>query len=295
MAMTTRQRWTVSQDGASLAYWEQGSGPAVVLTNGFANSTLYWGPVRDRLAAKYRVITWDLRGHGRSGPVRDRATMTVVGCADDLRRVMDAAGLNEAVLAGFSFGSQIVLEAYRQIPERVRGIAPVLGPFGRPFDTLLHPQIGPRVFELFRCIPAGLWGIGLKVGAMTPLLRPVHRMAQSLELICSNVSFEEMKPFYLHLARVDVSSWYAMGLAAQEHCAQDLLAEINVPALVVAGGRDRFSPGYLGREMARKIPDARLVWLEEATHTGLFGARQEIGDAMEEFLEEICQSVDWRS
>lgn len=287
--MKCRHCWTVSQDGASLAYWDEGSGPVIILTNGYANSTLYWEPVRRRLRERFRVIRWDLRGHGVSGAVRDHSTMTVEGCADDMRRVMDAAGVDRAVLAGFSFGSQIVLEAWRHFPERVAGLAPVLGPYERPFDTLLHPRIGPLIFELYRRLPAVVWGYGLKFGALTPILKPIHVLARQLGIVGAEVTLEEMKPFYTHLAELDLTSWYLMGLAAQRHSARDILGEIEVPTLVVAGGRDRFSPGRLGREMAEMIPDSQLVWLKRATHTGLFDARDQIADAMEDFLSRIYE------
>ncbi len=283
--MNCRKRWTVSGDGASLAFWDEGQGPAVILTNGYANTTLYWNPLRERLRENYRVIRWDYRGHGASGPARKLETMTIDGCVDDLRRVMDAAGVERAVLAGFSLGCQVVLEAWRHFPERIEAIIPVLGPCERPFDTLIHPQIGPRVFDLYRRLPAEVWGRGLKVGALGSWLDPVHRIGKLVGFIGRTVSMEEMEPFYTHLAQLDVPSWYVLGLSAQRHSARDLLPRIDVPTLVIAGGRDRFSPGEVSREVAEEIPKAELVWLENATHTGLFGERDEIGRAVEEFLK----------
>ncbi len=292
MTNNDRQSWTTSGDGASLAYWDEGEGPALVMTNGYANSTLYWEPLRRRLRKNIRVIRWDLRGHGRSGPVRDMETMTVAGCADDLRRVMDAVGIEQAVLAGFSFGSQIVLESWRQFPDRVAGLIPVFGPYERPFDTLIHPFVGPLIFALYRTVPELVWGSCLKCGALGSVLDPVHAFAQQLGFIGPDVSREEMAPFYTHLAQIDVPSWYVMGLAAQRHSARDYLCDIDVPTLVVAGGRDRFSPGRLGREMAGEIPDAELVWIEEATHTGLFDAPRKVGAAVERFLARLFDDVE---
>lgn len=287
MATDCRSRWTTSCDGTSLAFWDEGDGQAVVLTNGFANSTLYWEPIRQKLRRNWRVIRWDLRGHGHSGAVRDLETMTVEGCADDLRRVMDAAGVERAVLAGFSFGCQIILEAWRHIPDRVEGLIPALGPCERPFDTLLHPVVGPLVYELYRAIPSSVWGTGLQLGSLGPLLKPVHMIAKRIGFVGSEVTLGEMEPFYTHLAQIDLPSWYVMGIAAQNHSARDVLSEIDVPTLVIAGGRDRFSPGEVGREMAEAIPEGELLWLEEATHTGLFDERQRIGDAIEKFIEDI--------
>ena len=290
--MNYRERWTVSADGASLAFWDEGEGPAVVLTNGYANSTLYWEPVRQRLRQRWRVIRWDLRGHGRSGAARDLETMTVAGCADDLRRVMDAAGVERAVLAGFSFGCQIVLEAWRHFPDRIAGLIPTLGPCERPFDTLLDPRIGPLIYRLYEAIPPAVWGTGLKLGAVGPLLRPVHALAKQLGFVGADVTVNEMEPFYTHLAGIDIPTWYVMGLAAQNHSARDLLGDIEVPALVVAGGSDRFSPGRLGREIAERMPRAELLWLEEATHTGLFDERRRIGDAVEAFIAGVYDGRD---
>lgn len=290
--MNLRERWTVSADGTSLAFWDEGQGPAVVMTNGYANSTLYWEPLRQRLRQNYRVIRWDLRGHGRSGPVRDLETMTIAGCADDMRRVLDAAGVEKAVLAGFSLGSQIVLEAWRHFPDRILGISPILGPFERPFDTLLHPKVGPMIFKLYQSIPAAVWGRGLKMGGLGSMLGPVHAMAKAIGFVGPEVPMTEMEPFYLHLAQIDIPSWYVMGLAAQEHSARDILDDIDVPALVIGGAKDRFSPGEVSRAMAQEIPDAELVWLEEATHTGLFDAREAIAEAMVRFLDRTCSQVE---
>lgn len=285
--MSYRERWTVSADGTSLAFWDEGEGPAVVLTNGFANSTLYWEPLRLRLRRNWRVLRWDLRGHGRSGAVRDFDTMTMAGCADDLRRVMDAAGVERAVLAGFSLGCQIVLEAWRHFPERIDGFIPALGPCERPFDTFLHPKLGPLIYRLYRSLPRKIWGTGLKFGSLGPWLKPVHALAKRIGFVGVDVSLAEMEPFYTHLAGIDVPSWYVMGLAAQEHSARDVLRAIDVPTLVVAGGSDRFSPGELGREIADEIPEAELLWLEEATHTGLFDERERIGEAVEQFMQRV--------
>ncbi len=291
--MNCRKRWTLSGDGASLAFWDEGQGPPVVLTNGYANTTLYWNPLRKRLRQNYRVIRWDYRGHGSSGPARDLETMTIEGCVDDLRRVMDAAGIERAVLAGFSLGSQVVLEAWRHFPQRIEALITVLGPCERPFDTLIHPAIGPRLFELYRRLPAQMWGRGLKVGALGSWLDPVHRIGKLMGFVGQTVSMEEMEPFYTHLATLDVPSWYVLGLAAQKHSARDILGQIDVPTLVIAGGRDRFSPGEVCRDVADHISAAELVWLENATHTGLFGARQQIGEAVEDFLQRRFDELEF--
>lgn len=287
--MKMRARWTVSADGTSLAFWDEGAGDVVVMTNGYANSTLYWGPLRERLREHYRVIRWDLRGHGESGAARDLETMTIAGCVDDLQRVMDAAGVERAVLAGFSLGCQIVLEAWRHFPERIAGIIPVLGPYERPFDTLIHPRLGPLIFSFYKGAGPKVWGPALQLGALALRQRPIHAMGKAMGMVGVDLSAKKMEPFYRHLARIDVPTWYHLGLDAQEHSARDLLSQIRAPVLVIAGGSDLFSPGELGREMAEMIPGAELVWIDEATHTGLFDTPEPIAAAFERFLPTVFE------
>jgi pimeloyl-ACP methyl ester carboxylesterase len=284
-SLPTRTRWTLSADGASLAYYDEGDGPAVVMTNGFANNTLYWEPLRRELRHRYRVIRWDLRGHGRSAPARDLATITVEGCVDDLKRVLDAAGVESAAFLGFSFGCQIILEAYRHLPDRIDALIPVLGPFEQPFSTLFHPALGPAIFALYRRLGPGILGPALKLGSRIARLETIHATSQLLGIIGRPTSAQSMASFYDHMAQLHPETWYYLGLAAQDHSARDVLPSISVPTLVIAGGLDRFSPGDVGHQMAQAIPTAELLHLEEATHTGLFDCADEIGQAVQAFLQ----------
>ncbi|WP_158542272.1 alpha/beta fold hydrolase [Lujinxingia litoralis] len=281
-------KWAIAADGTSVAYWDHGGeGLPVIFTNGYATSTYYWDGLVEALGESVRVITWDLRGHGRSCAARDPASLTVEGCTDDLRRVMDAAGVERAVLVAFSFGCQIVLEAWRQMPERIAGLVPILGPFERPFDTLVDPRVGPGLYKLFRRVRPPVVATLLRASARAGRLPGVHRLAQLSGVVGRGVSAAAMTPFYETLAGIDPPSWHALGLAAQEHSARDVLESISAPTLVVAGGRDVFSPGALGREMAALIPGARLLWLAEATHTGLLGHPDAIAQALRTYLDDL--------
>lgn len=113
----------------------------------------------------------------------------------------------------------------------------------------------------------------------------VHRFAQLTGVVGRGVEAKAMRPFYETLASIDAASWHALGVSAQEHSARDLLETITVPTLVIAGGRDLFSPGDLGREMAALIPGARLLWIDDATHTGLLGHPDEIARTLRTYLK----------
>jgi pimeloyl-ACP methyl ester carboxylesterase len=103
--------------GGRFAYDEAGSGPAVVLCHaGIADRRMWTGPFQ-ALADRCRVVRFDWRGYGESGP----ATADHLVHAD-LLGLLDALGIGRAVLAGCSLGGTAALDAALAAPERVAGL-----------------------------------------------------------------------------------------------------------------------------------------------------------------------------
>lgn len=271
-------------DGTPIAYEARGEGTTLVFTNGLATSSFYWRRVLPQFERRARLVTWDLKGHGASGPARSLEHTTVAHSADDLRRVLDAVGAERAVLLGFSFGCQIVLEAYRHFPERIAAIVPILGTYGHPFRTLVHPKVGPLFFRVFRGIPSSVAGVALGLAGRSAALPGSFRTSQRLGLVGAQLEREDMLPFYEHIRRVHGPTWRAMGIAAEAHTAADLLPRIHCPVLVVSGGKDAFTPPGAAHFMAERIPGAEELHLPDASHTGLLEYPQQIGGRIGQFL-----------
>jgi pimeloyl-ACP methyl ester carboxylesterase len=105
----------------SLHYSLAGSGPlTVVLTHGLAAGEAIWARQVEALAPHYRVLTWDLRGHGRSAP--NPAPCTIDDLAADLRSVLDRAGVDRAVVLGHSAGGVVAMRFALDHPERTAGL-----------------------------------------------------------------------------------------------------------------------------------------------------------------------------
>lgn len=277
---------TPAVDGSPLAWQAQGDGPAVVCTNGIATSTFYWEGLRARLGDRARIVTWDLPGHGDSAPARTPAATRIPALAQDLLRVMDAAGVETASLLGFSMGCQIVLEAWRHMPGRISAVVPVLGAPGRLFDHFLHPAIGPQVIRVLKRMPSPALSATLALGSRALRAPGVHAMNRWTGQVDADLPASAMTPFYRHLARIDTRTARWMAVGAAEHDARPHLAGITVPALVIAGGKDSFTPAALSREVAGQVPGARLLEVPAATHTGLLGQADTILPAVEGFLDE---------
>lgn len=104
-----------------LHYTLTGSGPlTIVLTHGLAAGEAIWSAQVAALAPYYRVLTWDLRGHGRSAPVP--APCTIADLAADLRAVLEDAGVARAVILGHSAGGVVAMRFALDAPERTAGL-----------------------------------------------------------------------------------------------------------------------------------------------------------------------------
>lgn len=98
-----------------------GDGPlTVVLTHGLAAGEAVWSAQVPALAARHRVLTWDLRGHGRSAP--NPGPCAIADLAGDLRTVLDAADIDRAVILGHSAGGVVAMRFALDHPDRTAGL-----------------------------------------------------------------------------------------------------------------------------------------------------------------------------
>lgn len=281
---------TPSAAGAPLAFdVVEGPGPTFVFTNGIATVDSYWRPLLAHLRGRARLVTWDLPGHGGSGPAPSAEATAMPALADDLFRVAEAAGARgPVVLFGFSMGCQLILEAWRQRPDRVAALVPAFGSFGRPFDTFLHPKVGPLAWQVVRRIGPRRGRVVFRSGYLASKLPGFHRMNQLSWMVGPDTTVDQMRPFYDHMGQLDPASLVWMVRHAQAHSALEYLPEIDVPTLVFAGGRDLFTPPVRGRTIAERVPGARLVELPHATHTGLLDAAERVHTEVDAFLAELA-------
>ncbi|MEO7272331.1 MAG: alpha/beta hydrolase [Vicinamibacterales bacterium] len=109
-----------------LHYWQSGKGPQVVLVHGLGGNLAGWHHgIVPELQQTFRVLTYDLRGHGRSeAPAEGYTTSEMV---KDLRALLDVLGIEKAPFVGHSWGGDIVLHFAQMHPERVSALVIVEG------------------------------------------------------------------------------------------------------------------------------------------------------------------------
>ncbi|WP_219818494.1 alpha/beta fold hydrolase [Mycobacterium kansasii] len=250
----------LQRDGVTLAvrvHNPLARGVPVLLTHGFGATAGMWEPNVDALSVDRPVIVWDQRGHGSSDAPDDiDAYSEQLGVAD-MAAILDAAGTDRAVLGGMSLGGYLSLAFHLVHPQRVAALVLVdTGPGYRNDEA--RAKWNAWVERRARQLERG----GAPADVSPELTQAVHEHPEGLPRAARGVMAQKD-------ARVITS-----------------LDSITVPTLVIVGAQDT---DYLAAAdyMARKIPTARKVVIENARHAANMDQPEAFNIAVREFLDHL--------
>ena len=277
-------------DGEGLRWDSIGSGRPIVCCNGVGVSTFFWKYVAEEFAHTHQVIRWDYRGHGRSTLPRNPEThdLSVEQSARDLFQILEAAEVDQpAILMGHSMGCQVILEAAHQQPDRVAALVPMFGTFRRPLDTFMNNPRSRRMFDL-------IYRVGMRGGRRgSRLLLPLYAnpLAPSFGRFVGLVDRHkapqvDIERYIEHLGEMDTRVFLRMVSLLADHDLTAALPHIHAPALVVAGGKDHFTPLHCSQEMAARLPNAQIQILESGSHAALVEHGSQINEWIRTFLDQ---------
>jgi 3-oxoadipate enol-lactonase len=232
-----------------LAYADEGPHSPLaplVLVHGHPFDHTLWTPQLDAFSATRRVIAPDLRGYGASPVVPGVTPLSVF--ADDLADLLDELGVGSFVLAGVSMGGQIAMECSARFPERIRGLV-----LADTFAGAETPEgVEGRHATADRLLREGMRGYADEVlyKMVAPHAAPetaahVHRMmtATDPEGAAAALRGRAARPDY-----------------------HEVLARLSVPALVVVGDADAYTPLSDAEDLHATLPDSELEVIEGTGH-----------------------------
>ena len=238
----------------------------------------------DGLGSELSLAHFHYRGHGRSGAPRDPDRIDISAHASDANAVRRALGNPDVMLVGHSLGTQVVLETYRQAPERVKGIVLVCGSFGRVTHTFKGSDMLAGVLPDLIAFVGRHPQIGRALWAHVPPSLALAAARLTGDVDTSRVNLEDVVPYFEHVVHMDFELFLRMLRAGGEHSAEDLLPNVRVPALVVAGSLDSFTPPAVSRAMAEAIPGAELELAEGGSHLLPLEQHDRIDRVVKQFL-----------
>ena len=258
-----RAQSATGTSSAGIFYEASGAGEAVVLIHAFSLDRRMWDPQIAVLEGRFRVIRYDLRGHGKSeGPTAPYAPY------EDLRSVLDAVGVSKVTLIGLSAGAEIATDftlAYPDWVHRVILAAPGLSGYVPPTPlTWVQP--------VFQAAAAGDPERAAKLWADTPIMALRNDVAASPTVTGLVVSNTRLWSYRTNPVRQLTPP------------AIKRLSEIKCPALVIVGEQDLPHIREVASLLVGGIAGARLETIPRAGHLVNLDAREAFNRAVEAFL-----------
>lgn len=289
LAQLTRLREGHAQnrEGLSIYYRSIGLGFPLVLCNGMGVSTFFWKYFEQSFKHEFQVVTWDYRGHGRSSFPDHAQNVSVPALVEDCTAVLDELGIRQAFFIGHSMGVQVILELYRRQPQRVAGLASCFGTFGRPMDYFFNSSWSRYAFDLLAHVGVQFPRLS-NVASQLLMRNPLwYQLGGLLKMINTGMASKADAQEYIdHLLSRDPRFFVALSRSAQAHTAEDVLKTIGVPALVIGGEYDTFTPVWLAKKMHRLMPGSELFIVKKGSHAAIVEQPELINLRIEKFLGE---------
>lgn len=252
-------------NGVGINFEIEGNGPWVVMSHSLACDLHMWDEQAKTLAARYRVLRFDTRGHG--GSDAPATAYTLEQMADDVKALLDSASVKDPHFVGLSMGGMIGMTFALKYPGVFRSLVLC--------DTTSRYPAEAR----------GIWADRIKLATeqgMEPLVQPTLRRWFTEPYLAKG------GPVVDKVARM-IRSTPAMGYVGCCHAIPMIdvtsrLAEIACPIQVIVGEQDAGTPVAMAQEIHHAAPGSELVIIPDASHLSNMEQPQAFDQALTGFL-----------
>lgn len=289
-----RSRRIRLDDGAQVFVEEAGpdSPKGAIFVHGSALRTDVWHYQFDGLD-DHRLVFCDLRGHGLSGPGGDK-DYTMETLTGDLVAVMDAVGLEEAVVVGHSVGGMIALELAKRYPERmggrVRGLVLTNTTYGPITETLIGGGTGlARIERVTRRPFDALKSQHARIEALRKVVKPSDAMFWMVALAAfgKDASARQIDFVYDMISETPIEIVFDLVRSYRDFDMTHHLDMVTVPALVLGGTEDKLTSVGASEYLGEHLSKAELHLFEGCGHMAMLERHDAFNDLVERFLDDV--------
>ena len=279
-------------DGAAIHVEETGprARKGLVFVHGSALRTDLWHYQMHSFAGR-RCVFYDLRGHGRSQPKGD-AEPSVKTHARDLRAVIDDARMDEVVVVGHSIGGMVALELAFEFPEAlgdlVKGLVLLNTTPRPPVETIFGGAAVARLERLTRRPFDMLGPHSARIDRLRRIIKPSDALFWTVALsgFGPGASAKQVDFTYDMLAETPSDVIFDLFKAYRGFDASGRLADVTVPCLVITGTHDRITVPAASEQLARELPKAELVTLDDCGHMSMLERHHEVNSLIDGFASD---------
>jgi 3-oxoadipate enol-lactonase len=258
-----------SINNVELGYDDHGAGLPVIFLHAFPLNRSMWQAQITALLneQRFRLVALDWRGFGESEIDVEVSSMALL--ADDVLGLMDALGMQQAVLCGLSMGGYVAFNFMRRYPQRVRGL--ILADTKPGADNEEARANREKVAQL-----AESQGVDVIAEQQAPRLLSAYTRSHHPEV---ELQVRQM----INAATSRGIAAASRGMALRDD-STDLLPAIICPTLVIVGEDDALTPPDLARDYAARIPGAQFAQIPQAGHLSNLEQPQIFFEVVRNFL-----------
>ena len=236
----------------SINYKLEGEGKTLVFIHGLSDNLLYWQPLINGIKNHYRILRYDLRGHGLSEWKNEKISMNTY--VDDLNCLLNKLEINSVNLVGFSLGGAIALDFAIKYPQRVSSLV-LISSFYKSDQHLSD------VFNtLKQSLEKGFPEFFETILPMVLCPKVIRENREELNMIKHAAS--ETANLQAYSKSVDVCLSFNV---------EDKLHYIEVPTLIIAAKYDDFTLQSMQQELHDKIRNSKMTVFDNVKHNILIG------------------------
>lgn len=285
-----------SFDGSELVVYDSGPAglPALICCNAYGMPPEVWVPLAHDLKGRRRVVVWDTRGLPSMTPGLEDEQLSIDAHVGDMLAIMDALGIGQADLAGWSTGAVVVSKAAARHPGRFRSLALLNGGFVLPgaaevpFQTATRSMMPKMAVSRKTCEVLYNLIFGNRQGTT-----PTRREEQDVQKDAGDFVGAIHKG-YLHMARLlmrNADSCFRYARIVRSHLsdvenAVDWLPKVTIPTFVLTCSTDVTSHPEGSIAAARLVPGSILRVFDRSDHF-LFYAEDDARKVVCDFLEAL--------
>jgi 3-oxoadipate enol-lactonase len=255
-----------------VSYTDEGQhgSPVIIFIHGFPFNKSMWNLQVEPLRDNYRLIMYDIRGHGNSDAGNEDFSIDLF--ASDLISLMDTLKIDKAILCGLSMGGYIALNAIGKYQERFDAL--VLSDTQCMADTTEAKEKRMKAIESIR-----------KTGVEEYAGESIKKLFASESFTTRVKQIADVREMILKTSEQSLCSTLLALSVRKETC--NILPEIKVPVLIMVGNEDKITPPDAARFIHERIEGSLLKIIDHAGHLSNLENPDEFNNQLKKFIASV--------
>lgn len=256
-----------SFDGTPIYYEVRGQGEPLIFVYGIACLMNHWHHQVNFFSKKYKVITFDLRGHHKSTPIANTKNLNIESLAKDISHLLAHLEISNAHFLGHSFGAPVILESFKINPGVVKSMTFINGFAKNPIKGMFGLEVVEPFFYYIKSEyerNPDLWNNLWKLAVYNPVAMHLAALAGGFNLKLTH--FKDIEVYARGVAQMDLSIFLPLFEALMNFNGEDILETIDKPTLIISGENDRVTPKSFQHTFHEKIHGSEFVVIPYGSH-----------------------------